>query len=337
MKRSAGWLAGLLAALLLAPPSRAGTLGTDVIGLFPQHVGEFAYADMKAARQYKWFPLLEDQMLPARFREFERFLTAAGIDPNTQVEDLAWGAIPAEKDHPEEVLGVALGEFQPDSIEANLKKEKLPMRTTHGYTLYAFGSGSGPYDIFFFFLDSNTAIFGQGDAIDKLLAVRFGGDPSLLANTTLFPLIDQENGQGLLWAVLDQHYTQLGLEQMLPGMISSGSSAPALYQKVRAMTLSVDTTSDVQAKIEAVCASPDDANNLAALLQAGLLYKKYQASQASSAGAGAAGATNANAGMETLIDQAQVSPSGDRLDLSIRLTENQIVSLIQDRVFAVKM
>lgn len=334
MKRTVGWLAGMLAVLLLAPESRAGTLGTDVIGLFPQGVGEFAYADMKAARQYKWFPLLEDQMLPSRFRQFERFLTAAGIDPQTQVEDLAWGAMPAEKDHPEEVLGVALGEFQPDAIEANLKREKLPTRTTHGYTLYAFGSGAGPYDIFFFFLDSNTAIFGQGDAIDKLLAVRFGGQPSLLANTTMYPLIDQENGQGLIWAVLDQHYTQLGLEQMLPAMISSGSSAPALYQKVRAMTLSVDTTSDVQTKIEAVCTSPDDANNMAALLQAGLLYKKYQATQAAP---GATGAGNPTGGLETLLDQAQVAPSGDRLDLSFRLTENQIVSLIQQRVFAVKM
>ncbi|HEV2387342.1 MAG TPA: hypothetical protein VGS20_08810 [Candidatus Acidoferrales bacterium] len=334
IQRRAGWVAGLAGALLLAPASHAGTLGTDVIGLFPQNVGEFAYADMKAARQYKWFPLLEDQMLPSRFRQFERFLTAAGIDTQTQVEELAWGAMPASKDQPEEVLGVALGAFQPDSTEAYLKQEKLPTRTTHGYTLYAFGSGSSPADIFFFFLDSNTAVFGQGDAIDKLLAVRFGGAPSLLANTAMFPLIDGQNGQGMIWAVLDQHYTQLGLGQMMPEMESAGASAPALYQKVRAMILSVDTTSDVQTKIEAVCASPDDANNLAALLQAGLLYKKYQASQAPPA---ANGNANPNAGLAAVLDRAQVVPRGDRLDLDFRLTEDQIVSLIQQRVFAVNM
>jgi hypothetical protein len=324
MRKTAG-LAVVVAALALvmAPVLRAGTLNTDVIGLFPKSVGEFAYADMKAAQQYKWFPQLEKQILPARFRQFTDFLKSAGIDPSTQVEDLAFGAIPASGKSPEEVLGVALGEFQPGTSEAYLKRMKLPTKKSHGYTLYAFGSGSNPYDIFFFFLDSNTAVFGQGDAIDKMLAVRSEGAPSLLANDAIFPLINQVNGNGLIWAVLDQHYTQLGLQQLLPEVASARQSS-VLFKKIHAMIISVDTSTGVQTQFEAVCGTPDDANNLATLLQAGILYRRYQASQS-------------NPELAKMLDQAQVTPRGDRLDLNFNLTEDQLVKMIAQHTFQVKM
>src|SRR6201998_3143263 len=120
---------GFLAALtMFAPrPARAGRLGADVIALFPKDVGEFAYADLKKARTLPWFPQLQQQMLPERFRQFEKFLASAGVDPNTQVEELAWGlvaegvtaktagvgnsAVPTG----EQVVGVALGNYNPEA------------------------------------------------------------------------------------------------------------------------------------------------------------------------------------------------------------------------------
>ncbi len=325
MRKKAAWGLALVAALAIGivPAARASTLDTQVVALFPKSVGEFAYADMKAAQRHIWFPQLEQQILPARFRQFETFLKSAGIDPTTQVEQLAFAAIPASQKNPEEVLGVALGEFQPDTAEANLRRLKLPTKRLHGYTLYAFGSGTSPYDIFFFFLDSNTAVFGQGDAINKMLAVRFNGEPSLLSNNELYPLIDQVNGQGLIWAVLNQHYTRLGLRQLLPEVAQAQQSA-LLFQKIHSMIISVDDSSGIDTKFEAVCTTPTDADNLAALLQAGILYRRYQASQS-------------NPALAKLLDQAQVAPRGDRLDLEFDLSESQMVALIAQRTFAVSM
>src|SRR3977135_2466505 len=87
--------AGILVAMSLAvpKPARAGRLGVDIIALFPKEVGEFAYADLKKARSLKWFPQLREQMLPDRFRQFEKFLASAGVDPNSQVDELAWGLV----------------------------------------------------------------------------------------------------------------------------------------------------------------------------------------------------------------------------------------------------
>src|SRR6202795_903372 len=132
--------AGILVAMSLAmpKPARAGRLGTDIIGLFPKEVGEFAYADLKKARTLKWFPQLQEQMLPDRFRQFEKFLASAGVDPNSQVEELAWGLVPegvtsktsgtgsSAVPTGEQIVGVALGNYNPDSTEAYFKGKNLP-------------------------------------------------------------------------------------------------------------------------------------------------------------------------------------------------------------------
>src|SRR6202045_91956 len=120
--------AGMLVAMSLAmpKPARAGRLGADIIALFPKEIGEFAYADLKKARTLKWFPQLQEQMLPDRFRQFEKFLASAGVDPNTQVEELAWGLVAegvSKTDGAgasgiptgEQIVGVALGNYNPDS------------------------------------------------------------------------------------------------------------------------------------------------------------------------------------------------------------------------------
>ena len=84
----------LAMALSLPKPARAGRLGPDMIGLFPKDVGEFGYAELKKARSLKWYPQLKQQLLPERFKEFEKFLASTGNDPNSQVDEIAWALVP---------------------------------------------------------------------------------------------------------------------------------------------------------------------------------------------------------------------------------------------------
>src|SRR2546425_10642781 len=205
--------------LAMPKPARAGRLGADVIALFPKEVGEFAYADLKKARSLKWFPQLQEQMIPDKFRQFEKFLASAGVDPNSQVDELAWGLVAegmtaktedagsAAVPTGEEIVGVALGNYNPSSAEAYFKQQKLPTFKARAYTLYAFGTGSGPNDLFFFFLDSNTAAFGHREILEKMVEVRFGGEEGLLSNDRIFPLINEANGSGVVWAVRSEEHT----------------------------------------------------------------------------------------------------------------------------------
>jgi hypothetical protein len=326
----------LAAAAAFAPGTvRAQHLGNDVVALFPKNVGEFAYANLKQARSQKWFPQLQEQMLPERFRQFERFLASAGVDPNSQVEEVAWGliaegvttktegtgstAVPTG----EEIVGVALGNYNPDSTEAFFKSQKLPTFKSHGYTMYAFGSGSGPNDLFFLFIDSSTAAFGHRTELEKMLNVRYGGEEGLMRNDNLFPLISELNGSGAVWAVLNPAYTRLAMRQLAP-QVQQFPEAAKLVTRMQNLLISVQASSGIDGKFQAVCGSSDDANTMSQLLQLAFVYQQYQAKQQ-------------NPDLAQLLGQAQVAPSGDRVTLRMSLSDDQMAQLIKKNTFALKM
>jgi hypothetical protein len=328
---------GILAALtMFAPkPARAGRLGADVIALFPKEVGEFAYADLKKARTLAWFPQLQQQMLPERFRQFEKFLASAGVDPNTQVEELAWGLVAegvtsktegvgsAAVPTGEQIVGVALGNYNPESTEAYFKAQKLPTFKARNYTLYAFGTGSGANDLFFFFIDSSTAAFGHRALLEKMIEVRFGGEEGLMRNDKFFPLVNEANGTGVFWSVLNPAYTRLAMQQLAPE-IQQFPDAAKIVTRMQNMIINVDASSGIDGKFQGICGSTDDANTLGQLLQMGLLYKQYQSK-------------TENPDMAQLLTQASVTPSGDRIVVHMTLTDDQMASLIKRNTFAFKM
>jgi hypothetical protein len=314
----------LLMTMVWAPqPTSAGSLSTAVMGMFPKEVGEFTYADLKAARKFPWFSQLKEQMLPSHFRDFEKFLASAGVDPNTQVDELAWGAITGTKTSGEQVVGVALGTFDPSATEDRFKQQKLPMFDVHGYHLYAFGSGTGAGDILFMFIDANTAAFGNRGALEELIDVRTGAAESLLNNDFIFSLIGEANGTGTIWSVLDKNYAHMAMQQLLPQASQFPQAAPIL-SRVRAMTITVNADSGIDAHFQAVCSTPDDANLLAAGLQAALMMRRYQEAQDHPDLAGA-------------LDQVRVLPAGDRLKIDAPVSQDQLLSLIKTRALASPM
>ena len=331
----------LIGATLLGPQTaRANRLGADIIALFPKEVGEFAYADLKKARAMPWFPQLQEQMLPERFRQFEKFLATAGVDPNTQVEELAWGlvaevatsktdaqgkTVAAESTAlptGEQIVGVALGSYNPESTESYFKCQKLPTFKARNYTLYAFGTGSGPSDLFFLFIDSSTAAFGHRSVLEKMVEVRFGAEEGLLRNDKFFPLINEANGNGIVWAVLNPAYTRLAMQQLAPE-VEQFPEAAKLVGRMQNMLININASSGIDGKFQSICASPEDANTMAQLLQAGLLYKRYQSKD--------------NPDMADMLDKARVAPSGDRVILNLALSNEQMASLIKHNTFALKM
>ena len=323
------------AVLCAAQISSAQRVGPDTIALFPKNVGEFAYANLKQARSQKWFPQLQEQMLPERFRQFEKFLASAGVDPNSQVEELAWGLIAegvtdktsgtgsAAVPTGEEIVGVALGSYNPESTEAYFKAQKLPTFKSHGFTMYAFGSGAGSNDLFFLFLDSNTAAFGHRSELEKMLDVRYGGAEGLLRNEKLYSLINEANGSGVVWAVLNPAYTRLAMKQLAP-QIQQFPEAAKLVTRMQSLILNIQASGGIDGKFQAVCGSTDDANTLAQLMQLAFVYQQYQAKQQ-------------NPELADLLGQAQVNPSGDRVVLRLSLTDDQMTSLIKKNTFALKM
>ncbi|HZC65974.1 MAG TPA: hypothetical protein VE545_05345, partial [Candidatus Dormibacteraeota bacterium] len=94
--------------------------------------------------------------------------------------------------------------------------------------------------------------------------------------------------------------------------------------RMQNMIISVTATSGIDGKFQAVCGSVEDANALGQLIQAGLLYKRYQA-------------TKENPELAQLLDAASVTPAGDRVTLRLSLSDAQMTSLIQHNTFALKL
>ena len=328
--------------------ARAGSLSSSVLGMFPKNVGEIGYADLKTARQASWFAQFEGQALPTRFSHFERYLMSAGMDLNKQVEEVAWAAAAApaspargdasssggnaasggppaqpQKFTGEEVVGVALGGFQPDVIDAFFKQQKLPTSSVRGYTLYAYGSGVSPGDLYFFFLDSNTLAFGHREPLEALIGVRFGDEESFLQNDKLNDLVSEVNGQGTMWAALDKNYAQQSIGRLLPDLAQFPGAQP-LLARITGMTIAVATDPGVDAQITPHCASTDDAITLAQLLQAGLLYKRYQVNQY-------------NQDMAKALDATSVSADGNNLKIRTQLPYDLLLSLLRSNAFSFQM
>src|SRR5260370_4463293 len=257
--RLAGWIPGAAAMLCTTQISSAQSLGADTISLFPKNVGEFAYANLTQALWEKWFPQLPEQMLPERFKQYEKFLASAGVDPNSQVEELAWGLVAegvtdktsgtgsAAVPTGEEVVGVALGSYNPQSTEAYFKAQKLPTFKSHGFTMYAFGSGAGANDLFFLFLDSSTAAFGHRSELEKMLDVRYGGAEGLLRNEKMYSLINDANGTGVVWAVLNPAYTRLAMQQLAP-QIQQFPEAAKLVTRMQNLIVGIQASGGVPGK-----------------------------------------------------------------------------------------
>jgi len=313
--------------------ARGSSLSTSVLGMFPKNMGEIGYANLKSARQTAWFPQFEAQALPLRFRRFEEFLRSAGVDADTQVEEVAWGATslakppvtPGEASTPDnggtqaytgqQVVGIALGSFTPDLVDQAAKKQMLPTITVRGFTLYAFGSGISPGDLFFFFVDSNTIAFGHRDVLEALIGVRFGEQDSFLQNETLWPLVSEVNGQGTLWLALDKDSAHLSIERLIPEA-AQFPGASDLLGRVKGMTVTLQVDSGLDAQVTPLCGSPADAQTLAQLLQAGLMYKRYQLAQ-----------TNPDAAK--LIDDTSVSSDGDHLKVHTQAPNELVQTLLK--------
>jgi hypothetical protein len=321
--------------LALPKPASADKLSADLIGMFPKDVGEFGYADLKKARTLKWFPQLQEQVLPERFRQFEKFLASTGNDPNTQVDEIAWALVAEGMStktegtgsdavpNAEEMVGIALGNFNQDSAEAYFKKQKLPTALVHGYTLYAFGTGTGASDLFFFFIDASTAAYGHRATLEKMIGVRFGDVDGLMSNDKFFNLINEANTGSPVWLVTNPAYTRLAIQQLAPE-IQQFPEAAKLVTRMQNSIINVEADSGLTATIQAICGSTDDANTLGQLLQAGLLYKKYQAQQN-------------NPDLAQLMDGIRVVPGGDRVTLNMSLSDDQMSALIKKNTFAFKM
>ena len=147
-----------------------------------------------------------------------------------------------------------------------------------------------------------------------------GKTESLLSNDKMFPLINEANGTGLIWAVLDKTSTSMAMQQLVP-QASQFPQAAAVMARIHAMIISVNADSGIDVQFQAACDSVDDANMLGAAMQAGVMYRRYQEAQS-------------NPDFARALDHVRVTPTGDRLKIDAPVSQDELMSLIRTKALA---
>lgn len=307
----------------------AGPLEERVIAMFPKNVGEIAYVDLSQAKRFPWYSQFEQQVLPARFAEFAQFLKAAGIDLDTQIDGVAW-AVPSAIVNPKDeiktaadgIVCVATGRFHPDAAQNFFEAHNISAVKYLDYKMYPAGPG-GSGDLFIMFVDSSTIEFGPRKGLERFISVQGGAEENLAENETLIPLINQVNGDGIFWGVLNTEGARQTIQQIVP-VAGQFAQAGHIIDKIGAVIISVHGTDRMDANITAVAGSTADATMLSQLLQAGLMVRQYEA-------------TDSNPDFAQILAATSVTASGNQLNISLSLTEEQLIALVKHNSFALKM
>lgn len=304
----------LLGALVLPSAAGGASLRDDILYLLPRESAHVAFIDLKALRATPHYSLLKQRLLPERFGHFERFVRSTGLDIDKDLEWLAWVLVPEGPDNSRELfLGLAQGQFHPEVIERFFLEQSLPLDAYRGQTLFPFGSSR--QGLLFTFLDSSTAIFGTRAALERLLETRFGAHENLLHNETLLQRLKEANGNVPVWVVLDDHYTQLAVRQLLPEAAKFPEFA-RIADRFRASLFQLELGRELTLRFQAWCQEPADAQVFSLLLQTGLWAKGWQAQEA-------------NPALSSVLEGAEVKTAGDRLDLQVAIEEKDLRALLQ--------
>ena len=329
---------GLVAICLLASTSNihAETLDSTVIGMFPKDVSDFGYADLSQARQLSWYPQFEAQLVPVALFEFEQFLQAIQMRQSSPINQVAWATVGSEQinsdtgkaghstSRNEQPVAVAVGDFDIETIKAYVDSKNIPSIQSQDHILYASGTGSGPSNIFFTLLDSHAIAFGSLQPLERVLKIRDGEEDSLLQNQEMMTLIERANGEGIFWGVLDSGGAARAIDRLIPEAAKFPQSRD-LMKKLADVLITVKAPGDIELELKAASASPGDAGLTSQLFQIGVLLQRYQTN------------SDTNPEMAKLLDALRITSNGARIAISLELTTEQIISLIEHNTFIFKM
>jgi hypothetical protein len=338
--QSEGFFAPLRTALVLlflaaAPALHGGTLDSSVFAMFPKNISEFGYADLSAARNFPWFPQFEAQVVPVSLYGFEQFLSAAQMQQAPSIDAVAWariasfagdskrGAALATDPASGQIVGIAQGHFDLGAIKSFLATRQIPGVSIGDDVVYAAGTASGASDTYFLLASDQAIAFGTQEALKRLVDARSGAEENLLTNETMLALIDQVNGDGVFWGAFGPGGAQAAVQQLLPG-VAKFPQGRDLLAKIKEVSISVKAPSDLELDFQAAAASPNDALLLSQLVQVCLLYQQQQTKQNDS-------------GLGDILNGARVSANGNRLEGSLEVNDDQVLSLIEHDMFRLPM
>jgi hypothetical protein len=288
----------VLLVLVIAPVTRAQGLGSEALTFFPADTQQIAYANLSQLRALPDYKQLRQALFSQEMRNLEGFLRSMGSDPEQDVDEavLGWRANAMSV---AQAFGLAEGSFNPTQGQDSSATGRLQSRQYSGYTLMEYGVGHGN-GIFFTYLSSDLAAFGQLGDVERLIDDYLGKQLSLNSNSDFTNWEAGLDGSGAQWGITTGAAAATVAAPWLGANSKSESGTlTGLFKGVKAVLYKVNWSGDFDAQISVVCDNSQDAQTLDRLLLLG------QNALAATAGA--------SADVSQFVRGLQISTDGNRL------------------------
>ncbi len=259
-------LQGVLWILLLsAVAAWAAAMGSSARGVIPSDVQQVITVDYRTLKNSSTAMALKDQVLPPSMKEFEASLKGVGIDPEKDVDQLTFASYRHGKEGVK-VVGIAQGSFSSKAFLKKMKLNKVKPIKYRDTDIYPMSSGMEMT-----FLDDNSLLFGDGEAVKGALDARDGYTPALDSNNQVADMIGSVES-GTVWSVLDQQGTQ---NMLLSALGDAGKLADfdTVKKHVIGSRYQMNFTSGVNFDLDVVTSDSVTAATLSSLVKAGVLYR----------------------------------------------------------------
>ena len=299
-----------LASLMLVSVAYAMPLNSSARSVVPADLQQLISVDYRALKDSPTAMALKQQVLPDNLKQFEEALKGIGIDPEKDVDTLAFAAFHVGKQGVKGV-GVASGPFNMKAVLKKMKLQKFVAKKYRNANLYPMDGG-----MLMSFLDDSTLLFGEPTAIRTALDTRDGEVLNLDTNGNMADMMASVDAAPV-WSILDQSGTQNMLRSAL-GDASKVADYDTLKKRLLGSRYTMSFNSGVNFDLTVVTSDSITAGTLSSLVKAGMLYKKMNASPAE----------------KIAMDNTTVDSDSSNLQVHFKANDQQFQSLMHSELFA---
>jgi hypothetical protein len=276
----------------------------------PADLLQLISVDYRSLRDSPTAMALKQQLMPDNIKQFEAALKTIGIDPDKDVDSLAFASFHAGKEGVKGI-GVAAGPFNMKAVLKKMKLQKFVPKKYGSAQIYPMEGGFSMS-----FLDDSTLLFGDPVAIRVALDTRDGQVLGLDTNGTMTDMMSSVDSAPV-WSILDQQGTQNMMRSAL-----GDAAKVADYETVRKRLLgsryTMSFNNGVNFDLTVVTSDSVTAGTLSSLVKAGILYKKMSATPAE----------------KVAVDNTTADSDGSNLQLHFKASDQQFQSLMHSELFA---
>jgi hypothetical protein len=300
----------LLASVFLVSMAYAMPLNSSARSVVPGDLQQLISVDYRALKDSSTAMALKQQVLPDNLKQFEEALKGIGIDPEKDVDTLAFAAFRTGKQGTRGI-GVASGAFNMKAVLKKMKMQKFVPKKYRNSDLYPMDGGMQMS-----FLDDSTLLFGEPSAIRVALDARDGEILNLDTNGNMADMMSSVDAAPV-WSILDQQGTQNMMRSAL-GDASKVADYETLKKRLLGSRYTMNFNGGVNFDLAVVTSDSLTAATLSSLVKAGILYKKM----------------NASAPEKMAMDNTTVDSDSSNLQIHFKSNDQQFQSLMHSELFA---